>query len=181
MNNPWTTSSRRWVYENPWIRVREDQVVKPDGSPGIYGVVCTRPAVGVVALDDSGRVLLVEQWRYPLGRPSLEIPTGGSEPDEDVEAAARRELSEEAGVVAARWVGLGTIDTSNGVSDEVGHLFLATGLRSDPDSRPQADEVLTRTRVDRDEAVRWAVSGAITESLSVAALLRADHLLRAQP
>jgi 8-oxo-dGTP pyrophosphatase MutT (NUDIX family) len=177
--DPWSTIDRRWVYENPWIRVREDNVIRPDGTPGIYGVVSMRPGVGVVALDGDGRVLLVSQWRYTLGRSSLEIPTGGSEDDDpDLETAARRELREETGVVAATWTSLGTIDTSNGVTDEVGHLFLATGLSADPAYAPQAAEPVTVRRLEWDTAVRMAVDGSITESLSVAALLRADHRMR---
>src|SRR4051812_49055840 len=89
--NPWTTRDRRLVYENPWIAVREDQVIHPDGRPGIYGVVHFKNrAIGVLPVDDAGRIWLVGQYRYPLERYSWEIPEGGAPEGEAPEAAARR-------------------------------------------------------------------------------------------
>src|SRR5690242_1220711 len=74
----WTTLSRRLVYENPWIAVHEDQVLRPDGQPGIYGVVQFKNrAIGVLPVDEDGGIWLVGQFRYPLGRYSWEIPEGG--------------------------------------------------------------------------------------------------------
>ena len=92
-SNPWTTLSSRMVYENPWIRVREDQVVRPDGLPGIYGVVeFKNRAVGVLPVEDDGSVWLVGQYRYPLHAYSWEVPEGGGPESELPEATARREL-----------------------------------------------------------------------------------------
>src|SRR3954468_23077292 len=91
--NPWTTLSRRPIYENPWIAVREDQVIRPDGQPGIYGVVHYKNvAVGVLPVEEDGAVWLVGQYRYTLDRYSWEIPEGGGPPGESPEAAAHREL-----------------------------------------------------------------------------------------
>ena len=99
-SNPWTTLNSRLVYENPWIRVREDQVLQPDGQPGIYGVVeFKNRAVGVLPIDDEGCIWLVGQHRYPLGSYSWEIPEGGSPQSEPPEETARRELKEETGLV----------------------------------------------------------------------------------
>jgi ADP-ribose pyrophosphatase len=68
LRNPWTVESSRVVYENSWIRVREDLVIRPDGNPGIYGVVDIRPSVGVLAINDRDEAVLVGQWRYTLSR-----------------------------------------------------------------------------------------------------------------
>ena len=103
-SNPWTTLGSRPVYENPWIKVREDQVLRPDGQPGIYGVVeFKNRAVGVLPVEDDGAVWLVGQYRYPLQAYSWEIPEGGSAAGETPEETARRELQEETGLTAGIW------------------------------------------------------------------------------
>src|SRR6185295_14247670 len=106
---PWTRKSGREIYRNPWIRVREDNVIRPDGSGGIYGVVeFANRAIGVVALNASCEIVLVGQHRYPLNYYSWEIPEGGCLKESDtIEAAAARELREETGVEARRWNYLG--------------------------------------------------------------------------
>src|SRR5438067_11246803 len=99
--NPWRTVSSRAVYDNPWIRVREDEVIHPDGQPGIYGVVHYKNlAIGILAIDDEGYIYLVGQYRYPMDRYSWEIPEGGCPEGEEPLTAARRELQEETGLNA---------------------------------------------------------------------------------
>src|SRR4051794_4699262 len=122
--NPWTTLGSRPIYENPWIAVREDQILRPDGQPGIYGVVHFKNrAVGVLPVDDQGWIWLVGQYRYTLGRYSWEIPEGGGSGDEPVEETARRELREETGLSAGRLEPLAVVHLSNSVSDEVAYIF----------------------------------------------------------
>ena len=97
--SPWLTAASERVYENPWISVREDRVVRPDGEPGIYGVVHYKNvAVGVLPVDD-GHTYLVGQYRYPLDEYSWEIPEGGCPEGEEPLHAAQRELREETGLV----------------------------------------------------------------------------------
>ena len=168
-DNPWEKVSTRVVYDNPWIRVREDEVVRPDGLPGIYGVVHFKNvAVGVLALEE-GLLYLVGQYRYPLERYSWEIPEGGCPEGEDPLQTARRELAEETGLRASRWTKMGEAHLSNSVSDELAVWFLAEGLEQGERS-PEGTEKLQVRRVSLKEALRMVSSGEITDALSVLAI-----------
>jgi 8-oxo-dGTP pyrophosphatase MutT (NUDIX family) len=178
--DPWTTLSSREVYANPWIRVREDQVLRPDGSPGIYGVVTTHLAVGVVALTEADEVVLVGQWRYTLGAFSWEIVEGGAHPGEDGLTAIRRELVEEAGYEAEHWERLGRdIAISNSVTDEIAQVWLARGLRGVPDD-PDPTEELEVRHVPLDVALAMIDRGEITDAITSIALLTLDRRRRAR-
>jgi 8-oxo-dGTP pyrophosphatase MutT (NUDIX family) len=170
-SNPWKTLSSRLVYDNPWIRVREDQVLRPDGLPGIYGVVHFKNrAVGVLPVADDGSIWLVGQYRYPLQMYSWEIPEGGCPDEEDPQETAQRELREETGLIAGRLELLATAHLSNSASDEIGYVFRATELvpgRADPEGTEQ----LAVRRFGWEEARRMLDQGEITDSLSVIALL----------
>ncbi len=175
--NPWKRLLSRFPYQNHWIRVREDAVVRPDGTPGIYGVVELRPSIGVVAVNEQGEIVLVGQWRYPTGRYSWEVPRGGSQDGErDMLEVARRELLEETGVAAESWRNMGALDLCNGVLMSSEHLFLAAGLTLFP-PQPDPEEQLAVRWVPLHEAVHMAVSNEIHEATSVAAILRAASLL----
>ena len=178
--DPWTTLSSREVYANPWIRVREDEVLRPDGSPGIYGVVTTGLAVGVVALTDADEVVLVGQWRYTLDAYSWEIVEGGAGRDEDGLTAVRRELVEEAGYEADHWERLGhDIAISNSVTDEIARVWLARGLRPVPDDPDPTEELQVRL-VPFDDAVAMIDRGEITDSITSVALLTLDRQRRSR-
>jgi 8-oxo-dGTP pyrophosphatase MutT (NUDIX family) len=170
-SNPWTTLSRQPVYENPWIAVHEDAVIRPDGRPGIYGVVHFKNvAVGVLPVDEQGRVWLVGQYRYTLELYSWEIPEGGGPLGEPPEETARRELREETGLAAGRLELLATAHLSNSVSDEIAYIYRATELRAGP-SDPEGSERLQVRRVEWDEAWTMLRRGEITDAMSVIALL----------
>ena len=176
--NPWTRLSSREVYANPWIRVREDEVIRADGSPGIYGVVTTALAVGVVALTEADEVVLVGQWRYTLEAYSWEIVEGGADPGERSLAAIQRELVEEAGFEAAHWERLGAdIAISNSVTDEIAQVWLARGLTSVPRAPDPTEELEVRL-VPVDEAVAMVDRGEISDAITVIALLALDRQRR---
>ena len=172
VTGPWTRHARRVAYENPWMTVWHDEVTRPDGQPGIYGVVHFRnAAAGVVALDEDDRVLLVGQHRYTLNAYSWEIPEGGVPLDEDPVEGARRELREETGVEAAEWAELARYDLSNSVTDERGIVYLATGLTEGP-ADPDPTEDLTVRWVPFAEALAMTIDGRITDAISIIGIQR---------
>jgi 8-oxo-dGTP pyrophosphatase MutT (NUDIX family) len=169
--NPWIRNHRETVYDNEWIEVWHDDVTRPDGSPGIYGVVHFRSqAVGVVALDEGDRVLLVGQYRYTLHRFSWEIPEGGSPRDEDPMSGAQRELLEETGVSAAHWRELIRFTLSNSVTDEAGIMYVATDLTQGAPN-PDATEELAVRWVPFEQALVMVETGIIHDVMSQVALL----------
>jgi len=169
---PWQRRARRVAYENPWITVWHDDVARPDGSPGIYGVVhFANLAVGIVALDAEDRVLLVGQHRYALDAYSWEIPEGGVPGGEDPLDGARRELREETGVVAAEWREIGRFHLSNSVTDEAGVLYLATDLVQET-AAPEATEELDARWVPFADALAMTLDGRITDAMAIMAIQR---------
>lgn len=178
---PWTRLDSQLVYENPWIRVSHEQVLTPAGSPGIYGVVGFKgSAVGIVPVDAEGFTWLVGQYRYTLDRYCWEIPMGGAPAGEDWLDTARRELEEETGLRAAHWRELMRVDISKSVTDERGVIYMATGL-SPGKMAPEPTEDITARRLPFAEALAMALSGEITDVMSIAGLMRADYWLRNPP
>ena len=167
--SPWRTLGSRNIYENPWISVREDTVIRPDGEAGIYGVVHYKnTAVGVLPVEKD-QIYLVGQYRYPLERYSWEIPEGGCPEGEEPLRAAQRELTEETGFEARNWRMLGEAYLSNSVADEHAVWFLATDLVPG-EQQPEGTEVIVVRRVPLREAIAMATDGTITDALSVLAL-----------
>jgi len=178
-DNPWQRLARRIAYQNPWITVYHDEVVQPDGRPGIYGLVhYNNRAVAVVALDDRDRVLLVGQYRYTLDFYSWEIPEGGANPGEEPLAAAQRELLEETGASARHWREIARAHLSNSVSDEEAFCYLATDLVMGT-ARPEGTERLQVQWLPFAEALEMTLDGRITDALSILGLQRVA-LLRAR-
>ncbi len=168
--NPWKTRSSRPIYENPWIALREDQVVRPDGADGIYGVVHFKNrAIGILPVEADGSIWLVGQYRYTLNQYSWEIPEGGGPFDEKPEAAASRELKEETGISADRLELIVTSHLSNSVSDEIALIYRATGLNHGTSS-PDGTERIEVRRFSLETALEMLAKGELTDSLTVMAL-----------
>lgn len=173
MTNPWQTHSTREVYSNPWIRVREDQVINPSGNPGIYGVVeYKNRAVGVIPVDDEDYTWLVGQYRYTHELYEWEIPEGGCPEGESLTDCARRELLEETGIIAGDLeLIFEGIQLSNSVSNEKAFIFVARKL-SFTTAAPEETEKLEVKRVPLQEAITMALNGGIRDGMSVMGLLK---------
>lgn len=172
IENPWITLSSEKIYDNPWISLTEHQVINPSGGKGIYGEVNFKNlAIGIIVLDNENNTWLVGQYRYPLKSYSWEIPEGGGPIHIDPLLSAKRELLEETGISAKLWTEVQRIHLSNSVSDELGIIFLAQDL-SYGESEPEETEQLVIRKLPFLEAYNMVLNGEITDSLSVAAILK---------
>ncbi len=171
-HNPWQITGERQAYNNPWITVTEYDVINPSGGKGIYGKVHFKnAAIAIIPLDEAYNTYLVGQYRFTLNAYTWEIPEGGGPQGTDALDAAKRELLEETGLVAKQWTKLMDFHLSNSVSDEYGHIFLAQQL-TQQEPEPEETEQLVIKKLPFDEVYAMVNEGKITDSMSVAAILK---------
>jgi 8-oxo-dGTP pyrophosphatase MutT (NUDIX family) len=158
------------VYRNDWIVVREDQIRRPDGTGGVYGVI-DKPNYALVIARDGERFCLVEQFRYPLGLRRWEFPQGSAPGLTDLEPAelAARELREETGLRAASMVAIGQLDVAPGMSSQRGWVFLATDIAEGEHEREHEEQDMLSEWFTRDDVELMIVDGTITDAQSIAA------------
>jgi ADP-ribose pyrophosphatase len=174
--NKWIKLSSSITYENAWIQVEHHEVLNPSGGKGIYGQVNFKNiAIGVIPIDDQGFTWLVGQHRFPLEEYSWEIPEGGCPLHEEPLAAAKRELKEETGIEAKKWTLISKIHTSNSVCNELGYIFLAQDLLFSI-AEPEDTEDLEVRKVHLQDAVRMVMENKITDSISIAGILKAEKI-----
>ena len=172
----WPVAESEVGFRSDYLTLTVDTIVGPDEQQHGRVVVRPRPAVGVVAIDEDRRILLVEQYRHPMGRRMLEIPAGVMDVEgEQAQQTAARELAEETDLVAETWRELVTVAPSVGYSTEVITLFEATGLseiHDDDRTEREAEEAdMAHWWVDLDEAVRACLDGRIVDAKTVIAVL----------
>lgn len=176
-HNPWKITGQTEIYSNPWIHLTEYQVINPAGNPGIYGRVHFKNlALGVIALDDDLNTYLVGQYRFTIDQYTWEMPEGGGAIGIDPLDSIKRELMEETGLKASRWTEIQRIHLSNSVSDELGICYLARGLEQF-EAQPEETEQLIVRKLPFEEVYQMVTSGQITDSLTVAAVLRVKLMM----
>ncbi len=167
--------SERVVYENPWLRFEAHEMIHPNGTPGVHGVVVT-PRASAVVLLDGDEVLLARQSRFAVDAIVLEVIKGGRHAGEYSLACAQREAREEAGVVAARWRSLGRAYEVPSILKEPVDLYLAGGLSPAP-LPPEEVERIEIVRMRFDDALAACVDGRIDDAITALALLRARRVI----
>jgi ADP-ribose pyrophosphatase len=167
----WRTLERRYLYRNPWCAFRVDDVLLPSGATIEYGVLEGAGFASVVPFTQRGEVVLVRQWRQPLGAFTLELPSGAVDQGEDPGEAAERELFEETGYRAHALERLVSVHTSTGRTDEVCHLFRCRAARDPEGPRPEPTEFIRAVELPLEEARQRVASGRITDAATVLGLL----------
>ena len=173
---PFTLQSTKEVYRSPWLQLREDKVLRPDGAPGVFGVITMREGSSVLPLDDKGQVYLVREFKYGIGEYSLEVISGGFNKDETPLAAAQRELAEETGLSATDWIDLGCVHPFTTVVYSPNHVFLARGLQRGQD-RPDPGEQLSVEKLPFSQALDLVMAGKIIHAASCVVILKAARVL----
>lgn len=175
-HGPWTIEGSELKYRHELLEVYEDKVVRPNGEPGVYAFARVKPGVAVLAVDDENFAYLVNEFRYAVGRESIEVVGGAIDEGEEALEAARRELKEELGIEAKELTPLGTVDPITSMIDSPSNLFLARGLTFGETER-EGGETIRTVKLKLEEAARRALSGDITHGASCTLILRARDFL----
>jgi 8-oxo-dGTP pyrophosphatase MutT (NUDIX family) len=173
----WVTLTHKVAHENKWIRVDAFDVTTPANTPGHYSVVHYKNvAVGIIPLDKDMNTYIVGQYRYPLKQYSWEIPEGGSPVGTNPIESAKRELQEECGLIPNYVEQILEMHLSNSVSDEKAIIYLGTQLTK-TSSSPEETEELTIKKIPFKNLVKMVLNGEITDSMSVAGVLKLNYLI----
>lgn len=174
-SNPWKLQSSKKIFENPWLTLREDEVINPGNGLSHYGKINFKNlAIGIIPLDENNNTWLIGQYRYVPDCYSWEIPMGGGPLNIDPLASAKRELKEETGLIAEDWQELMKLHTSNSVTDERGLVYVARNLTQGETAFEESEDLLIQ-KLPIDEAIERVLSGEITDAISVAGLLRLNY------
>jgi ADP-ribose pyrophosphatase len=175
-----TTVSSVIMAKGKMLTVRYDEARLPNGVISGREYVIHPGAVVVIALTQEGEVVLERQFRYPLKQVFIELPAGKIDPDEPVLTTGQRELLEETGYTAQAWVKLGVQHPCIGYSNEVIHIYLATGLSSGEHAR-DIDEAMDVFVWPFEQVMQAIEAGEITDSKTMSAMMLAERYLRKHP
>ena len=175
-HGPWKIKESRQVYQDPYVTLDVDQVIRPDGADGQHVVVHMKPGVCVFAVDEQRQVHLTSEFHYGIGQISLEGVSGGIEPGEDPDVTAARELQEELGLEAERWEFLTSVDPFTTIVVSPTRLYLAQGLREVPSSQ-EGTERIERVSLSLEEACQKVFDGEISHAPTCVGLLMLDRML----
>lgn len=167
----WRQLSTEVVYETPWIKVRRDQVLNHEDKELTYSIVeLQTPSVFIVAVNPAGKICMIQNYRYTVGKTMWEIPAGYTDGQDDI-VAAKRELQEEAGLASDDWTNLGTLYQSNGIGNIPFTVFLARDVRRSGTAHGQQEEGITNQQfIGLEKIEAMAKNGELIESAHLAAI-----------
>ncbi len=175
-HGPWTILNSKITYQTPWISVQEDKVIRPDGKEGVFSVITFKPGVSILPIDEHNNVYLTKEFKYALGRNSIEVVSGGVDENEKNLDAAKRELHEELGIEAQEWINLGTLHPFTSAVDSPAQLYLAKKLHFGKEKR-EGTELINMIKMPFSQAVQLVIESEITQGQSVALILKAKEYL----
>jgi 8-oxo-dGTP pyrophosphatase MutT (NUDIX family) len=177
MGMKWRTLGSRIAYENPWYRIREDRVIRPDGTEGVYGVLERGAAVLMIPRKDTGEIYFLKEYRYPIQQYSFHLPAGTADPGERPEIAARRELEEETGITGRVWTSLGRFYIAPGYSSQIGYAYLVENLVIG-NSHPEGGEDIQVELFTLPEIRRMIQEEIILDQLTITAIYKLELFLQ---
>ncbi|QTA38385.1 NUDIX hydrolase [Thermosipho ferrireducens] len=168
------------IFKGVLLHVKRDEVLLENGVKSVREYVLHPGAVAVVPVTEDNRIVFVKQYRYPIKQVLLEIPAGKFDsPEENPLDCAKRELKEETGFTASNYTYMGYIYTTPGFSNEIIHLYLATGLTKG-NMKTDEDEIIEIEIKDFEEAVQKCITGEITDAKTIIGVMKAYHMLRSE-
>jgi ADP-ribose pyrophosphatase len=171
---PWTITATKTIYKNPWIRVREDSVIRPDKKTGIFSVIEMKEGVSVLPIDKDNNVYITKEFKYAVNREMIEASSGGLEDGESVLEAAKRELNEEMGISAKEWIYLGYIDPFTSIVTSPNHMYIAKDLAF-TSTNPEGTELISPVKISLNEAIQMVMKNKITHGATVAIILKTKN------
>jgi ADP-ribose pyrophosphatase YjhB (NUDIX family) len=177
-NGPWTIKKSKVVYKTPWLKVVEDTVIRPDGKNGIYSTVSILPGVSVLPITKNREVILLKNFQYAVGKSLITAIGGSIDKNETPEAAAIRELKEEAGINAKKLTPLGlTHAITSGIISSPNYMFLVEGI-TEGMAKPDGTESIKKIKMTLKEAIEKVMNGEITHSVTALLVLKARLLYK---
>lgn len=177
-NGPWKIKLTKEVYKNPWMKVREDQVIQPNGEDGIHGVVEIQPGISIIPVDEDKNLYLIEEFKYALEEYSIEAIGGGIDQEDSLpKQAAQRELKEETGIEAKEIKNLGRYDPITELIDSPQFLFLAKDLKFGKQNLEVSEEIEVK-KIHLDKAIEMVMNSEITEGKTCSLILKIDKYLK---
>lgn len=176
-NGPYRILKSKNIYKNPWINVREDTVIHPRGNKGIFGIIKMKNGISVLAINSRKEAFLVREYKYGIRNFSTETMSGGMDGNESPLQAAKRELKEELGLVAKRWICLGYVDPFTTILSSKNYMYLALDIKQ-KNICPDEEEKIELIKVSFKRAVEMVMSGKITHSASCVLILKAEKFIK---
>ncbi len=174
---PWMVTGTKVIYQNPWLKLREDKVIRPDGKRGIFGVISIIPGVSVLPMDNKSNVYLTKEYHYGVARVTIEAISGGINRGESKIETAKRELKEESGLVAKKWIYLGVINPLTTVLFSPNYLYLAQELVQSK-AKPESTEKIKIIKIPLKRAVNWVMKSKITHSGTAVLILKVKNYVK---